>query len=387
LLPADRWEIAFTPDPAIGPDHRDVRITGHGSFGPRAARLGARRHFLNESGFQEAQAERLAGDASTRFYERLAFRGRSLILMDAPRRPDGPPVRDGKPYSAIAHLAEDVKPFVAIARALRALGFSAPDILAADLDAGLIVLEDLGSELVVTSKEPPAPIAARYEAAVHILVALHKMNLPPKLPVAPHVEYLIPTYDLDALLIESELLLDWYLPHYGTPPSPEARAEYVELWRALLEPVLEEPKTWVLRDYHSPNLIWLPARRGIACLGLIDFQDALLGPTAYDVASLLQDARVDVPQALELDLIGRYVRGRSIADPDFDVPQFAQSYSTLAAQRASKILGIFTRLDRRDGKPQYLRHLPRVWDYLQRSLRHGALAPLADWYEQHVPPP
>jgi aminoglycoside/choline kinase family phosphotransferase len=295
-------------------------------------------------------------------------------------------VRNGKPYSAIAHLAEDVKPFVAIARALRALGFSAPDIFAADLEAGFIVLEDLGSDLIV-SGDPPAPIKLRYEAAVHILGALHKLILPTKLPVAPHVEYRFPTYDMDAFLIESELLIDWYLPQYGTVLSGPEREDYVRLWRELLEPVLAQPKTWVLRDYHSPNLMWLAERRGLACLGLIDFQDALLGPAPYDLASLLQDARVDVSEAMELELMERYVRARSIADPKFDVPQFAQIYSTLAAQRASKILGIFTRLDRRDGKPQYLRHLPRVWSYLQRSLRHPALAALAAWYQQHVPPP
>ena len=212
-------------------------------------------------------------------------------------------------------------------------------------------------------------------------------QLPARLPVAPQVEYRLPTYDMDAFLIESELLIDWYLPNYGTAPSPAAREDYVRLWRRALEPALAEPKTWVLRDYHSPNLIWLPERRGLGCLGLIDFQDALLGPAAYDLASLLQDARVDVPEALELDLMGRYVRGRSIADASFDVPQFAMIYATLAAQRASKILGIFTRLNRRDRKPQYLRHLPRVWGYLQRSLRHPALGQLAAWYDEHVPSP
>jgi aminoglycoside/choline kinase family phosphotransferase len=129
------------------------------------------------------------------------------------------------------------------------------------------------------------------------------------------------------------------------------------------------------------------ARLSLAQSDLIDFQDALLGPAAYDLASLLQDARVDVPERLELDLIGRYVRARSVSDQAFDVPQFAQVYSTLAAQRASKILGIFTRLDQRDGKPQYLRHLPRVFRYLQRSLRHPALSRLAGWYEQHVRAP
>lgn len=386
VLPLDRWDVAFTLDPQSGPEHRNVRITGRGAYGARAARIAARRRFLDESGYQHAMTQRLAGDASTRLYHRLRLDEKSLILMDSARRPDGPAVRDGKSYSAIAHLAEDVKPFIAIANGLRAIGFSAPEIFAADLEAGFIVLEDLGSNLIVAG-DPPAPIKIRYEAAVHILGALHKLSLPVKLPVAPHVEYRLPTYDMDAFLIEAELLLDWYLPHHGSTAAATARGEYVGIWRELLEPVLAQPKTWVLRDYHSPNLMWLPERRGIACLGLIDFQDALLGPAAYDLASLLQDARVDVPQAMELDLMGRYVRARSIADPKFDVPQFAQIYSTLAVQRASKILGIFTRLDRRDGKPQYLRHLPRVWGYLQRSLRHSALAPLAAWYQQNVPPP
>lgn len=385
-LPADRWDIALALDAESGPNHRDVRVTGLGEYAARAARLASRRRFLSECGYQDALCERLAGDASTRSYQKILSAKRNLILMDSPRRPDGPPVRDGKPYSAIAHLAEDVKPFIAIARALRGLGFSAPEVIAADLDGGFIILEDLGSELVVGGN-PPAPIKVRYEAAVHILGTLHKLKLPARLPVAPQVEYHLPTYDMDAFLIESELLIDWYLPNYGTAPSDAARADYVRLWRQALEPALAQPKTWVLRDYHSPNLIWLPERRGLGCLGIIDFQDALLGPAAYDLASLLQDARVDVPEALELELMGRYVRGRSIADASFDVPQFAAIYATLAAQRASKILGIFTRLNRRDRKPQYLRHMPRVWSYLQRSLRHPGLAQLAAWYDEHVPPP
>ncbi len=386
VLPEHRWDVSFALIPEKGPEFREVRISGLGKNAPRALRLAARRRFLDESGYARGIAERLAGDASTRFYQRVRVGERSLILMDAPRRPDGPPVRNGKPYSAVAHLAEDVKPFVAIARALRGLGFSAPQILAADLAEGLVVLEDLGSELVVAGN-PPAPVPARYEAAVHILATLHKLRLPTKLPVAPHVDYELPTYDTDAFQIECELLLDWYLPRYGTAPSDEVRKDFIGLWREALWPVLAQPKTWVLRDYHSPNLIWLPERRGIACLGLIDFQDALLGPAAYDLASLLQDARVDVPEPLELDLIGRYVRARTVSDQGFDVPQFAQVYSTLAAQRASKILGIFTRLDQRDGKPQYLRHLPRVFRYLQRSLRHPALSRLSGWYEQHVRAP
>ncbi len=141
----------------------------------------------------------------------------------------------------------------------------------------------------------------------------------------------------------------------------------------------------MLRDYHSPNLLWLPGRHEIARLGLLDFQDAVLGPAAYDLASLLQDARVEVPETTEVALLGRYVRRRRALDMGFDPGGFIRCYVALAAQRASKILGIFARLDLRDGKPQYLRHMPRVWGYLQRSLTHPSLAPLNDWYGENVP--
>ena len=151
-------------------------------------------------------------------------------------------------------------------------------------------------------------------------------------------------------------------------------------------PVLAGPHTWVLRDFHSPNLLWLPEREGISRIGLLDFQDAVIGPEAFDVASLLQDARVDVTEGLEMKLLSRYTRARLAANATFDTPAFARAYATLGAQRASKILGIFARLERRDRKPQYLRHLPRVWTYLQRSLAHPALAPLAAWYRANVPP-
>jgi aminoglycoside/choline kinase family phosphotransferase len=192
---------------------------------------------------------------------------------------------------------------------------------------------------------------------------------------------------MDAFLIEAELLLDWYLPRLDLTASDEARQAFRALWRELLQSAVDSPSTWVLRDYHSPNLMWRSDRHDLERLGLLDFQDAVLGPAAYDLASLLQDARVDVTEETELALLGRYVRMRRAGDPEFDGTQFIKLYVTLAAQRASKILGIFARLDRRDGKPQYLRHIPRVWRYLQRSLAHPALASLSDWYGEHVPPP
>ena len=197
----------------------------------------------------------------------------------------------------------------------------------------------------------------------------------------------MPVYDLDAFLIEVELLLDWYLPHRGAAASAQARALFLSLWREALRPTRDAPRTWVLRDYHSPNLLWLDDREGVAAVGLLDFQDAVMGPAAYDLASLLQDARVNVPQELEFALFARYVRGRRDANGEFDANSFALLYATLAAQRATKILGIFARLDRRDGKPNYLRHLPRVFACLRRALTHPALAALDNWYAGNVPPP
>jgi N-acetylmuramate 1-kinase len=267
---------------------------------------------------------------------------------------------------------------------LRARALSAPAIFAVDRAAGLLVIEDLGDDWLVAGR-PPAPIEERYTAAVDLLAALHREQLPPTLPVAPGVDYALPPYDMEALLIEAELLLDWFLPKLEAKISDAKRDVYLSLWRDALIPVVEAPATWVLRDVHSPNLLWLPEREGITRVGLLDFQDAVLGHAAYDLASLLQDARVDVPETMEIALLSRYTRAQLAAEPGFDATSFVQAYATLAAQRASKILGIFARLDRRDHKPQYLRHIPRVWAYLQRSLAHPALAPLRSWYRANLP--
>jgi tRNA threonylcarbamoyl adenosine modification protein YjeE len=385
LLPEDRLDIAFTLAPQRGESFREARVTGYGRFAARAERILAIRNFLNASGFGTAMRRRIQGDASTRSYERLTLNGATYLLMNAPKQPDGPVVRDGKPYSAIAHLAEDVTPFIALALGLRARGFSAPAIFAAEREAGLLLIEDLGEELLVAG-HPPEPIEERYAATADLLAELHGQSLPPALPVAPGLDYALPQYDLEALLIEVELLLDWYLPKLKAKISDAKRDVYLALWRDALLPAIAAPATWVLRDVHSPNLLWLEEREETARVGLIDFQDAVLGHPAYDVASLLNDARVDVPEMMEIALLARYSRARHAADPAFDAPEFARAYATLAAQRASKVLGIFARLERRDGKSQYLRHLPRVWGYLQRALAHPALAPLAAWYRVNVPP-
>jgi aminoglycoside/choline kinase family phosphotransferase len=188
------------------------------------------------------------------------------------------------------------------------------------------------------------------------------------------------------MLVEVELALDWYAPAVARIVAPSgARMQFLAIWRDLLAPILARRTTWTLRDFHSPNLHWLAERESFGRIGLIDFQDAVIGPPAYDVASLLQDARIDLPDDLEMRLAALYVRRRGEADPDFDPEAFAAAYAAMGAQRATKILGLFARLDKRDGKPQYLRHLPRIERYLAKNLAHPLLHPLAVWYQNHLP--
>lgn len=389
-LPRDRIDIALSHRPALGSNARAAEVTGYGKAAAQVARLKVLRQFLDGAGYLDAKRLRMPGDASTRSYARLGRDDGVVILMNSPPRPDGPAIYEGKSYSAAVHLAEDVKPWVAIAGGLRARGFSAPSIHHADLGAGFLITEDFGSA-GFTEADPERPIVERYEAATDMLAALHREPLPESLPVAPQIAYDIPDFDIDALLVEAGLMLEWYLPDRGTEPTDNMRAEFVTMWRDLLSKSASvdkaADKTWVMRDFHSPNLIWLGERSDIARVGIIDFQDAVLGSPAYDLVSLLQDARIDVPEPLELALLTRYIKARLAASDGFDPAGFAERYALMSAQRNTRLLGTFARLNRRDGKPQYLRHQPRIWTYLSRSLAHPTLARLRDWYSANVPPP
>lgn len=385
-LPPDRIDIALSHRPALGSTARAAEITGHGKAAAQVTRLEALRQFLTGASYIDAKRQRMPGDASTRSYARLTRDDQSVILMNSPKRPDGPAIYDGKSYSAAVHLAEDVKPFVAIDNGLRERGLSAPTIHHADLEGGFLITEDFGRESFVEGK-PPRPIAERYEAAVDTLAALHRDPLPDVLPIAPQITYSIPTFDVDAMLVEITLMLEWYLPDRGMTPPSTAREEFVTQWRDLLSKTDSLRKTWVLRDFHSPNLIWLAERPETLRVGVLDFQDAVLGPAAYDLVSLLQDARIDVPEQLELTLLTRYIKARQASDNTFNPASFAESYAIMSAQRNTRLLGTFARLNRRDGKPQYLRHQPRIWTYLTRSLAHPVLGGIRGWYDAHVPPP
>jgi tRNA threonylcarbamoyl adenosine modification protein YjeE len=384
FLDADRLDIALSLDPHKDSGYRAVTLTGTGTFAARLARAKAIHELLDRSGWSGADHEFMQGDASARSYERLVEPGgASAILMISPPREDGPPLRYGKSYSAIAKLAEDIRPFIAVSQGLREQGLSAPEILAFDLAAGLAVIEDLGFEPIISES---GIIEERYAVALAALAHLHGASLSDTLPLDDQETYRIPVYDVDALSIEIELLLDWYVPSIAcTQLASGAKATFINLWREAVQFVLAARPTWTLRDYHSPNLLWLTGREGIARAGMIDFQDCMLGHAAYDVVSLLQDARVDVPQDAELRLLAKYAWLRREEDPGFDMASFARAYAILGAQRATKILGIFARLDERDHKPQYLVHLPRVEKYLAKNLGHPALADLKLWYEEHLP--
>ena len=394
-LPDNRLEVLLEDEgdrtAAVESGTRRITLTGHGDWGIRLERLVAMHAMIRDAGMGSSEAcalRYLQGDASVRRYARLTCSHRpGAIIMDWPPQPDGPPIRGQLPYSRIAHLAENMRPFVAIANALRAAGLSAPEIYAQDLDRGLLLLEDLGDRIFGREVETGASDQAElWRTATDVLVALREAPPVERLPLADGTSHRLPGYDHGAFGIEVELLIDWYWPAtLGTTVPDDARAEFAALWKVIFDRLCAQPAGWVLRDYHSPNLVWLPDRKGIARVGIIDFQDAMRGPPAYDLVSLLQDARIDIAPDLEAYLLDHYCAHVTARQTGFDRDAFTFAYAALGAQRSTKILGIFARLAQRDGKPSYLRHIPRIWRYLERDLAHRELGALRDWYDRHMP--
>lgn len=383
-----RLDILFD-DVAGHPDARRVRLQGDAGWTDRIGRIAEIEGFLTtaQAPFPIAGAVvgYLQGDASPRAYARLVAGDQSAVLMDSPRMADGPPIRDGLPYSRIAHLAEDVRPFVAVAKLLAGAGLSAPSIYAQDLDRGLLLIEDFGDAVFGRALDDGESQDTLWRAATDTLIDLRTTC---RHGVAGHgsATYVPPLFDRDAMAIETELLLDWYLPSLtGQAPDPGTRAAFSDPWNWIFDRLAAIADGVVLRDFHSPNLMWLPDRDGVRRVGILDFQDALRGPWAYDLVSLLQDARLDVPAALEAELLAHYCAAMTAADPAFDRSSFLFDYAALGAQRNTKILGIFARLARRDGKSHYLKHIPRIWGYLERNLQHPDLAGLRAWYDRSIP--
>ncbi|MBC8241636.1 MAG: phosphotransferase [Alphaproteobacteria bacterium] len=319
-------------------------------------RADAHRKFLNDHGWGKAGVTALPSDASFRQYHRLQDGARRALLMEAP--PD----------------KENIHAYVIIARHLVALGLSAPKILALDEAAGLAVIEDFGEDTYTRLLDGGADPVALYELAVDVLIALHGCD------DAASVD--APAYDHNRLLDEAALLVDWYLPAMTGASTPDAvRQSWLDAWQTVFEGASSLASTLVLRDYHVDNLMVLKERSGAARAGLLDFQDAVIGHPAYDLVSLLEDARRDVSDALTQAMQDRY----RAALPSLADETLGPWYAILGVQRHAKIAGIFVRLCVRDGKPIYMPHIPRVMGLLARRLDAPELAPVKAWFDEHLP--
>lgn len=309
--------------------------------------------FVSETEFAGGNIERLAGDASARRYARASIGEKTAMVMDTPP--------EGENFPAFVHIAEH----------LLGSGYSAPKIMARDMQNGFLLLEDFGSNSFSAILANNGVNEEKlYTAAIDLLAEWQ--NLP---------EINIPAYNAEVYLREASLFPDWFLPQVlGAEKAKDLRAEYMRIWDGILNEAKLSQNIFVHRDFHADNLMWLPARECTERVGLLDFQDALMGDGAYDVVSLLEDARRDVPPKLAEKMIIRYVQKTGL-----DEETFRTSYSILGAQRNSKIIGIFWRLCLRDGKDGYLRFLPRVWAHLSRDLQHPALAPLKNWLDRNIP--
>ena len=314
--------------------------------------------FLSKIGWHGVPHSMLAQDASFRRYKRITRNGMSAVLMDAP-----PP-------------REDVRPFLKISHTLTRLGFSAPHVYGKDLDVGFLLLEDLGDATFSRLLNDGASLEELYTLATDVLVELHTQLRKENIPTD------IVSYAREMFFEEAALLVDWYLPAVLKTSLPrEARISYRDIWEEILTHGVRVPTSLVLRDFHVDNLILIKGRRGIRACGILDFQDAVVGPVSYDFVSLLQDARRDVSSSVAEKMRTRYLEAFPIIDPYF----FDLSCTILAVQRHCKVLGIFTRLRDRDGKDTYLKHTPRLWRLLERGLRKPVLAPLKDWFDEYIP--
>ncbi len=320
-------------------------------------RQGEVENFLSDNDFAGAQLQPLAGDASARRYVRATLGDRRAMIMDTPAEGENFPV------------------FVQVAEYLHKNGYSAPAILARDMQAGFLLLEDFGDESFtrILSSQKSESEDMLYAAAIDLLAQWHDEASTDSLS--------LPFYDEELYLREVSLFPDWFLPQVlGKEKALSLRSEYMDIWREILCSFPLGRSIFVHRDFHADNLMWLPERSGTKRVGLLDFQDAVIGDSAYDIVSLLEDARRDVPAQIVESMIARY-----LARTGVDADNFHNSYNILGAQRNSKIIGIFVRLAVRDGKENYLKFLPRVWGHLQRDIKHPLLKKLYDWLELHVP--
>ena len=347
--------------------------------------------FLAKAGWGAASVTPLPGDASTRRYARLREDKRHALLMDQPQDAETPPAseqanaaeRKALGYNAVARLAgADTSRFVAVAEHLRGRGLAAPQIHAADHANGYVILEDFGDTLYADVLNQGASEDTLYQAAAEVLAKLHAQSAPARLAANTPLY----AYDNTALLAETDLLTEWFLPlALGRKATDAEQQEHRALWQAVLEKAADNERVLVHRDFHAQNLMWMPERLGVNRVGLIDFQDAVAGSRAYDLISLTEDARRDVSPELAEKTIAHYLTAARAQGSKLDEARFRAEMAVMAAQRNAKIVGIFARLYKRDGKPRYLALLPRVWGHLERDLAHPSLAALRAWYDRTIP--
>jgi hypothetical protein len=350
----------------------------------------AARQFLAAAGWA-GDILAVRGDASTRRYYRVLRGDRSAMLMDQPQKAEAPPCppaatpeeRRALGYNAVARLAgANCARFIATANYLRGRGLAAPEIYAADVAKGFVLLEDFGDDLYADVLGKGADEEAMYSAATDAVARLHEEPAPRFLAG----EMPLYDYDLDAELAEVDLMTEWFVPHaLGRAAAADEIAEHRALWREALTNIRASGSVFVHRDYHAQNLFWLPARQGLARIGMIDFQDALAGNRSYDLISLLEDARRDVAPGLARAMQNRYFAALTSQNHRVDEETFTAELAVTAAQRNAKIAGIFARLAKRDGKRRYLSFIPRVWNYLERDLSHPILTKLRAWYDRAIP--
>lgn len=324
--------------------------------------------FLDRNGWADGVRTPVAGDASFRRYERVTTASAHAILMDAP-----PP-------------QEDVRPFIAVDGYLRSRQLSAPQIYAIDLEAGLLLLEDLGDQSFSrVLAENPEREEDLYAAAVETLAALHSQSPPKAFALGDRTRQLVPVHDGAALQAGLAVFCQWYLPLITGRANPAWEEQLAERFAPWANYVVKRNSVLALRDFHADNLMWLPRRQGVKRVGLLDFQDASLSHPAYDLVSLLQDARRDVSPDLEAQMIRHYLDCRAHQGKGLPETAFRNAYCALGVQRNTRILGVFARLWRRDGKPGYLKFMPRVWGLLERNLAMPDMADMRRWFAAQVP--
>ena len=388
LLPADVLWIQF--EPSDGEDSRKVTLSGMGDWATRLQTICNKRQLLINASWGRGLIKPIASDLSPRLYDRVLLPTNdieddnsedltSAILMNMPPREPGPLLPDGRKYDLVAHRVTELSPMISICEGLRMMGLRVPHIYGADVPNGLMLWEDFGGETLSVTAE--SPVAERYIATAHHLATLHNQSQPSQFDGTggPHR---LSHYDRDAYLVELDVFLDHYWPHVkGSACSDAVRTRFKTLWEPLLETLATSEQVLVLRDVQDPNCFWLPDAPDGKMVGFIDFQDCLIGPSAYDLAALATDARVTISNRLEADILSAYLAKRDIKGESRD--SFLMSYCLCVAQRTMKNLGAFARAADQWNRPSYLAHIPRSLDYLRKALTHPLLSDLKDWVDHH----